>query len=182
MYLHIWWSSMKTFIIRSTISLKILSIHLWNVQVHCINQKAFFCRCMFQMDMWKWSSPNLQHRFLFENTQSSRQETIERVAWDSLQHLINKWQWKMILLCHSIQFSIINTHPPTWGEACSNFFSLFILDHRDPWLLWYHLSRTHPRAIRYRVKKNLLEVASVPQFASLLVNEDSIFFEVDELV
>ena len=70
---------------------------------------------------------------------------------DPLKHLINKGQWEMVLPCHCIQSPIIDTHPPTYSEVCRDIFSLIILHHHDPRLLWHNLSRTHPWAIWYRV-------------------------------
>ena len=75
------------------------------------------------------------------------QETIKRMPRDPLKHLINKRQWEMVFHCHCIQSPVIDTHPPTCSEACRDIFSLIILHHHDPRLLWHNLSRTHPWAI-----------------------------------
>ena len=71
-------------------------------------------------------------------------KTVERMPKDPFKHLVNKRQWEMVLPYHRIQFPIFDTHPPTSSKVCGDIFSLIILHHRDPRLLWDNLGWTHP--------------------------------------
>jgi len=73
------------------------------------------------------------------------------VFCQSLQHFINEGQWKMILLCCLVEFSLINTHPPSYDGALWNKLIPSVLYYRHSSFLGNHLDRDNPITMWYGI-------------------------------
>ena len=71
-------------------------------------------------------------------------ETKERMVCKPFQHFINEGQREMILLRSLVEFSIVNTHPPSTRETLSDQLILVIRNNCHPSLFRHYLNRTNP--------------------------------------
>src|SRR5436190_8692171 len=68
----------------------------------------------------------------------------------TLQHLVDKRKWEVVLPCDGIQLSVVYAHPPSCMNSRRDHLIIRILHHCNSTLLWHHMNRAHPLAVGNR--------------------------------
>jgi len=84
-------------------------------------------------------------------TRKTIKETIVRFTCQAFKHLVNEWQWKIVLFGNLVQPPIVNADFPTILHPSRNQFLLLIFFHGEAGFLRDYLDGTHPLAIGNRI-------------------------------
>ena len=75
----------------------------------------------------------------------------------AFKHLVNEWQWKMVLFGNLVQPPIVNADSPTVLHPSRNELLLLIFYHCEAGLLRDYLDGTHPLAVGDRINDSNLQ-------------------------
>jgi len=111
------------------------------------------------------------------------------MASQSLHHLINERQSKVVFPCGRIQLSVVDAHPPSRLNTSWDQLILFVLDYCNSSLIGHHMNWTHPFAVRDWVYDTCIQKLDYlssnyllhgwVQPSLWLMREFSIFFQVN---
>ncbi|GKB23368.1 hypothetical protein Tco_0862769 [Tanacetum coccineum] len=66
----------------------------------------------------------------------------------TFEHLVDKWEWKVIFSSYVIKLTIVDAHAPSGDRPLWNELALLILHYGHSSFLWDNLDRTDPRTVR----------------------------------
>ena len=90
-------------------------------------------------------------------TRKTIKETVVRFTCHAFKHLVNEWQWKMVLFGNLVQLPIVDAYSPTVLHPSRNQLILLIFYHGEAGFLRNYLDGTHPLAVGDRINDSSLQ-------------------------